>query len=330
MSMTVNHAAPVQIRRSAREILGFTLVELLVVIGIIAILMGVLLPVLAGARRSAQTAQCLSNLRQIGQGFAMYTSEHLGWTIPGFIRQRPNFGGRGEENWATILVVKKYIRTADQTQFITPDPNEALPGDTAWASDGSAGNTVFRCPSGTNLMNDFIDPSSKIDDLGAWFWRRQSLLNAGVNASRGGAPIVDIWYAMNAVMPSGGDMDNGIGQDAFPMRTFGHYRSAANGKKKGQIVGGPLIKASKIKKASEMAMLFDGFQNHNYNTNKINARHGRNKSQTNFLFADGHAETIDAKTLPNGGAGNNMATSDLRSAVELGKKSPYPKWRLDQ
>src|ERR671912_1895636 len=95
---------------------AFTLVELLVVIGIIAVLIGVLLPVLAGARRAAETAQCLSNLRQIGQGFAMYTSEYLGWGIPGFIRRQPN-GGRGEGTWGTMLVVKKYIRSADQMDF---------------------------------------------------------------------------------------------------------------------------------------------------------------------------------------------------------------------
>src|SRR5687767_14129472 len=74
---------------------AFTLVELLVVIGIIAVLIGVLLPVLTGARRAAETAHRLSNLRQIGQGLATHSSEHLGWGIPGFIRQRPSFGGRG-------------------------------------------------------------------------------------------------------------------------------------------------------------------------------------------------------------------------------------------
>src|SRR5688572_14917156 len=131
---------------------AFTLVELLVVIGIIAVLIGILLPVLAGARRGAEAAQCLSNLRQIGQGFHMYSSEHLGWVIPGFIRQQPSFGGRGEETWATILVVKKYIRSADQIDFV--GSGGTPPGEEAWDSEGSAGNTVFRCPSGTNKQND--------------------------------------------------------------------------------------------------------------------------------------------------------------------------------
>lgn len=65
--------------RQSNRRAGFTLVELLVVIGIIALLISILLPTLSSARRSSKSLACLSNQRQIGIGINQFAQEHDGW-----------------------------------------------------------------------------------------------------------------------------------------------------------------------------------------------------------------------------------------------------------
>jgi prepilin-type N-terminal cleavage/methylation domain-containing protein/prepilin-type processing-associated H-X9-DG protein len=67
-----------------RTVNGFTLVELLVTVGLIAVLVGILLASLAHARAAARRTRCLANLRQIGAAGAIYAAEFPGWTVPAF------------------------------------------------------------------------------------------------------------------------------------------------------------------------------------------------------------------------------------------------------
>jgi prepilin-type N-terminal cleavage/methylation domain-containing protein/prepilin-type processing-associated H-X9-DG protein len=106
---------------------GFTLIELLVVIAVIAILAAIMFPVFAQAREKARQAQCLSNLKQIGAAFTMYTQDY-DETLPphGYV----SADGAKECFFTISHIISPYQKNTGIWQCPTNprawDPNKAL------------------------------------------------------------------------------------------------------------------------------------------------------------------------------------------------------------
>jgi prepilin-type N-terminal cleavage/methylation domain-containing protein/prepilin-type processing-associated H-X9-DG protein len=132
-------------RRTGSRPLGrgpraFTLVELLVVIGIIAVLVGMLLPSLQKARERANRTACASNVRQIAMGLLMYAQENRGWFF------EPGNGKAWQEYTTNSTKPKPWDHSGEtldryDVQTIHPAPRDIL------LKEYKLGPDVWWCPS---------------------------------------------------------------------------------------------------------------------------------------------------------------------------------------
>lgn len=269
---------------------AFTLVELLVVIGIIAALLAILLPALGSAREQARTVVCMSNLRQIGIASVQYSMNNGGQVLPaGYDKAIATKDDNNlAETWAALLINNKDI---------------PLPGDLQ--------NSVFRCPSTGGLdaevgSTQLYQWPSKIFNL---YPNNQALfISYGINADfSGGRDNADDWHPPTYTLEvSPGFL--GYGRRNVQMNQIRKTSELAF------IFDGTHLHAQV-------------FPNDRIKGRHGNIRVA-SKAVTNVLFLDGHAESLYRNTLPVGS--NFTSGKAAFTRATLNAKTPYPLWRMDQ
>ena len=159
--MTSLHTRPHLFGRKNR---GFTLVELLVVIGIIALLISMLLPALNAARKQARQVQCMSNLRQVGMAYTMYTNQNRGKGL--------FYDLQGDDYWVDEF--RPWFANIDQVRFC---PEALLPSPTGWGTWTQAWGPL-----------DFANKRLGSYAFNGWNHRLGKLTNHVIDAYDGGIP----------------------------------------------------------------------------------------------------------------------------------------------
>lgn len=282
---------------------AFTLIELLVVVSVIALLIGIILPALGSARRSASAAVCLAGLRESATGLVAYSGDNQDKVIPSYTMTGVTGTAGPLEGWAPILDKGGYIQTSERTDrsvFYCPDTVDV---------EGVASGQTGTDPNNPKGWQD-------------WPWLRTGTSAVAVTIpERGFNKILRVSYWINADNPIGAAAV--VTPNLFYTGSVG-YGPGTNGKK---IFATPF---SAFARPSNLIALADGLYAGRQRDNRLGVlnsrigyRHGpRGKPAANAAFADGHCETLGSKDFPRAAGGSNVL-AEVQAENAHGRPTVY-------